>query len=325
MEQNPFNTFDIIILSILLMSSMVAFFRGFIREMLSLVAWISAAVITFFTFEQAAVLLEPYISKPILAKGAAAVGVFLIALIGVSIINIFIVKAAKKADIGPLDRSLGFAFGLARGAFIVSVGFMLYSMVTGLEEKPDWLAEAKTGKLVEIGAKAMLEVAPELTDDVEEMTSTIRNKLDTGDEEESKGPVATLMDREAFKVLTSEDTLLLNNLIDGIPENQMPQGLQDVGALETTEASNLLANLIRLQKQLARKPGNAPLSTEQEKRLTTLEDKLVYIYTQSRSKPGAKAEEPTRVPAAPPISEDDSGYTDSQLKDKERLFQAINE
>lgn len=175
MIEAQLSAFDATVLGITALSALVAFFRGFVKEVLSLGAWVGAGLVTIYYFPEAAKMLSPHIKSPTIAAGLGTLGLYIAALMGFSLINTIILKFVKTgSDIGMLDNSLGLAFGLFRGMFIVSLGMLMITMVMTEKEYPRWLKEAKTRPLAEYGAVMLAQMAPEY---LQELTN-LRHKLD---------------------------------------------------------------------------------------------------------------------------------------------------
>ena len=155
------NIFDTVVLGILILSSLIAFFRGFVKEVLSLGAWVGSAIVTVYAFPSVAEWIKPQVSSPVVASGMAALGTYIACLLVISLINSIILKYVKAgSDVGILDNMLGLLFGAARGAFVVSLGFLLMTVVIG-DNYPDWVKEAQTKEYVEKGSDMLSKLAPE--------------------------------------------------------------------------------------------------------------------------------------------------------------------
>jgi membrane protein required for colicin V production len=161
MESLPINVADLAIIVVLLLSALLAFVRGFVKELLSIVGWVGAAI--------AAVRLFPYvrpqvasaIDEPLIADAATGGGIFIVTLLLIWLASSVISRRVQDSEIGALDRSLGFVFGLLRGAVVVSLAFLVYSQFVSPKDHPDWLVKARAIPLVEYGAEVMLQVVPE--------------------------------------------------------------------------------------------------------------------------------------------------------------------
>jgi membrane protein required for colicin V production len=97
-----------------------------------------------------------------MAGGIAGIGIYLLALICFGLLNMFIIRSFQKgSESGMLDNMLGFIFGAARGALMVSLGFFLLSSILPEKEYPDWLSKAVTLPYVKKGAATLAKVAPD--------------------------------------------------------------------------------------------------------------------------------------------------------------------
>ena len=119
---------DLILIGTMLVSALLALSRGFTRETLSLIAWGAAGLAA------AGAILSPdvmkiaktYIQPEIVATVGVGAGVFLIVLIVTSLIGVKIADWVLDSAAGPFDRTLGFAYGLARGLLLVVVAYVFY-------------------------------------------------------------------------------------------------------------------------------------------------------------------------------------------------------
>lgn len=118
-----FTWFDFAALVVLGLSGVMAFARGLIREMFSIIAFIGAAIAGYYS----AGLLAPFVESvtPLsgwLAAVAAGLLVFLVVFIVITVIVSSVAKQAHQStEIGSFDRAAGLAFGILRGVLVVSL------------------------------------------------------------------------------------------------------------------------------------------------------------------------------------------------------------
>lgn len=161
MDGFPINVTDLAILAVVAISGLFAFVRGFVHELLSIGAWIGAALVTLFFLPLLLPFARQIISIQIAADIAAGVALFLIVLIALSIITHWLARRVRESSLGPLDRSLGLVFGLARGALIVCIAWIALLWAMPPRDHPNWITEARARPLVEQGADLLVSVLPE--------------------------------------------------------------------------------------------------------------------------------------------------------------------
>jgi membrane protein required for colicin V production len=156
------NFLDLIILGVLALSALLAFSRGFVKEMLSILGWIGAVVATIMLFSPVRVHVRQYITEPLLADIATGIGIFVITLFLCGLVNHWLSGHVRNNGLGALDRSLGLVFGLVRGAVVVCAAYILMAWVMpDRAERPDIVNEARTLPAVERGAAFLLTLLPE--------------------------------------------------------------------------------------------------------------------------------------------------------------------
>jgi len=148
--------FDIAVIAVILVSGVFAYWRGFVREALSIAAWVFAAAAAYYAFPYALPLAERFLPKGTTADIATGAGGFLIALIVFHILAKAIANRVKHSTLSPIDRALGLIFGLARGVILVCVAYiaLAWFMPAG-EKRPAWLAESRTLPFLEAGAEKL--------------------------------------------------------------------------------------------------------------------------------------------------------------------------
>jgi membrane protein required for colicin V production len=156
------NFLDLIILGVLGLSTLLAFSRGFVKELLSILGWIGAVIATVMFFGPARVHVRQYIAEPLLADIATGIGIFVITLFLCGIVNHWLSGHVRSNGLGALDRSLGLVFGLVRGAVVICAAYILMAWaLPNREERPDMVNEARTLPVVERGAAYILSLLPE--------------------------------------------------------------------------------------------------------------------------------------------------------------------
>ncbi len=133
----PISILDLVVLGVVVISALLAAVRGFTREVLAIVAWVTAAAAAWFLHPAVLPLAKQYINNNTVALVAAIGGIFIVTLIIVSIITVKVSDLILDSRIGALDRTLGFMFGAARGFLICVIGWVFLNWL--LQGKnPEW-------------------------------------------------------------------------------------------------------------------------------------------------------------------------------------------
>src|SRR4029077_7546708 len=139
----PITLLDIILIGVMLISALLAMIRGFMREVLSIAAWVIAAGGTLYSYAKLLPFGKTYFNNDIVAAAVVVGGTFLGTLLIVSIITVRFSDMVLDSRIGALDRTLGFLFGLARGLVIVVVAFLFFAWLVPDRSQPEWVRSAK--------------------------------------------------------------------------------------------------------------------------------------------------------------------------------------
>ncbi|QGX98048.1 CvpA family protein [Roseovarius faecimaris] len=131
-----FTIIDGIVAVVIVLSALLAYSRGFVREALAIAGWIAAGVVAFLFAPQ----VEPLVKEiPVAGDfiadscelsmfGAFAV-VFAGALIVASLITPLFSSLVQRSALGGIDQGLGFLFGVARGVLLVAIAYFVYETV----------------------------------------------------------------------------------------------------------------------------------------------------------------------------------------------------
>lgn len=154
---------DILVLAVLLISALIAFLRGCIREVLT-IAGVAGGLLASYFFGP---VLNPFISGwlgvkdnllegeeagrlfgvlpyDMVASGLSYGAVFIVVVIILSVISHFLAEAAKSLGLGALDRTLGFIFGLVRGVLLLGLLFLPVHLFVNQDTKDSWFSGSKT-------------------------------------------------------------------------------------------------------------------------------------------------------------------------------------
>jgi membrane protein required for colicin V production len=157
-------SFDILVLIIVGALAAMGAVRGFVTEVLTLMAWVAAVI--------ALRLFYPF-GKTVAAgftgsETGAAVIAFVVLFFGVffafRLLGRMLGERTRKSVVGPIDRVLGLGFGAVKGLIAVSLVFLVltrgYALIWGGDEKlPEFLTAARTEPLLDVTSRAIVDYA----------------------------------------------------------------------------------------------------------------------------------------------------------------------
>lgn len=170
--------FDVIVLVVLFVSALIAFLRGAIREILTILGVVGGMAAAWYAGPLLVPPIEGWLGVQegvdpekllgvlpydILAKILAYGLVFIVVVIVLSIISHMLAETARAIGLGPVDRTLGVIFGLLRGILLLGVVYFPFHLLLDQEKKEEWFKDSKTFFYVEQTAQAMVNMLPETT------------------------------------------------------------------------------------------------------------------------------------------------------------------
>ncbi|MGE0739736.1 MAG: CvpA family protein [Hyphomonadaceae bacterium] len=167
-----FTWFDFAALAIVVLSAVMAFARGLIREIFSVIAFVAGilAALALFFMGITRPLVEQFTPlSGAMADLAGGLVVFLLVFIAITVITSSMAKTVHQStEIGSFDRAAGLAFGILRGVLFVAVFFVLpvrVMMPEDDQEEPslyrDGVVQARTYPIYSGVASALQVLLPQ--------------------------------------------------------------------------------------------------------------------------------------------------------------------
>ena len=128
---------DLVIITVCFASAAFGAMRGFAKETLSLITWITAIWMAWNFSWLVAFFLGEWTAAPELKVWAGRAIVFLLVLVAGGMTARLIGTLIKQTGLGGTDRLLGSLFGFGRGAIILGLAALVLEL-TGLDEDPWW-------------------------------------------------------------------------------------------------------------------------------------------------------------------------------------------
>ncbi len=155
----PVSILDLVVIGVVVISALLAAVRGFTREVLAIVAWVTAAAAAWFLYPLLLPKVKDHIANPTVALVVAIGAIFILVLLIVSIITVKFSDFILDSRIGALDRTLGFVFGAARGLLICVIGWVFLAwLVQG--KMPEWATAARARPMLENTGNSLIGMLP---------------------------------------------------------------------------------------------------------------------------------------------------------------------
>ncbi|HHS94580.1 MAG TPA: CvpA family protein [Rhodobacterales bacterium] len=137
---------------LILISAILAYSRGFVREGMAIAGWIVAAILAYMFAPKAMPMIRElpvvgeFLDNCELAMIASFVAVFAVALVVVSLFAPLFSSAIQRSALGGLDQGLGFVFGVVRGVLLVVVALVVYDRLVATNSV-EMIDNSRTAKI----------------------------------------------------------------------------------------------------------------------------------------------------------------------------------
>jgi membrane protein required for colicin V production len=150
---------DIIVLILVGGGLVFGFLRGFVTEILSLLAWVAAIVALKLGHEPATAALA--------GVGSGAAVLAFVLLFGVvfilgKLIARRVGSATRRSVVGPVDRVLGGGFGALKGLIGATLLYLGASLIydyfnTSRSPRPEWMTASRSYPLLHVSGRAIVD------------------------------------------------------------------------------------------------------------------------------------------------------------------------
>lgn len=181
--------FDVIAGLILLVSVLVGFARGALREVTTVVALVVAAFVAIFGLRITGPLARAAIHPSWAATVAALLIVFLAVYVLVRVFGGSLTRGVHSISaLGGVDRGVGTAIGLVRGLLALGVLMLAFNMVTPREREPAWITTAALYPLSQGAANVLRSLAPRGSALAQRLKPAIEHAVETGASDQPAEP-----------------------------------------------------------------------------------------------------------------------------------------
>ena len=155
---------DVFVFLLLFGGAAVGFVRGFVHEVISLIAWIVAiAMLKLFHGQLWTGLERSFHSSPAAAAVLAFAILFIPTFLLVKLVARSLGGRTRRSPIlGPIDRVLGGGFGALKGLLGATLFFLLANLATDMvygpqADRPLWMSKSRTYPLLNASGRAIVD------------------------------------------------------------------------------------------------------------------------------------------------------------------------
>ncbi|ADZ91326.1 CvpA family protein [Marinomonas mediterranea] len=149
MEQlSSISTLDWLIIAVVILSSLLSLKRGFVKEVLSLVTWVIAFVVSVKFAGNLQSLLIDQVQNDQIRYVVSFVSLFVASLVVGALVSFLLGSLIQVTGLSSTDRVLGMVFGFARGSLVVIAFVSLLSLSPAIEKTQFWQTSQLIPQLV---------------------------------------------------------------------------------------------------------------------------------------------------------------------------------
>jgi membrane protein required for colicin V production len=153
---------DIFVILLLGGGALIGFVRGFVHEVLSLLAWVAAIAMLKLFHAQLSTGLVEFVGT----RAGAAVLAFALLFVPTFVLVKLLARSlggrTRRSLLGPVDRVLGAGFGMLKGLIGATLFFLLANLATDLvygpeAERPAWMTDSRTYSLLNASGRSIVD------------------------------------------------------------------------------------------------------------------------------------------------------------------------
>ena len=154
------NDLDIIILVVVLVSALIAWGRGLVKESLSIVGWVLVTIAVVTLLPILAPIAAKFIESAPFAGAVTAIFILVVFMVGWVLMTEKLVGKIRSSKLKGLDRTLGMFFGVARACLLVILANILVNIMIPQDQQSDIFTKSKFFNLAGKFAKPVEELIP---------------------------------------------------------------------------------------------------------------------------------------------------------------------
>lgn len=156
-----FTLVDVLVVVTIILSAIYAWYRGFVNESLSIVAWAAAAFAALYFAPSITPYLRERMTTPFVGTLIAYGGIFLAVVLPLSFVSHRISQNVQNSPVGIVDHVLGGIFGVARGLAVIGIAYIVFSLFVPVHSHPHWIRGARLLPVIQESSAVLLSIVPD--------------------------------------------------------------------------------------------------------------------------------------------------------------------
>lgn len=152
--------FDLAALLILVVSTLIGFSRGAVRELIAVIGFTVAAILAIFLLPVTAPVMRHVFHPAWAGAAAAVVSVFVIGYVALRVLGAAITSRLRASALGGIDRLVGAAFGAVRAVLLLGVFALVFNAVTPKSLQPNWIVGGPAWPAAHAAGSVLAGLAP---------------------------------------------------------------------------------------------------------------------------------------------------------------------
>ena len=162
----PLNNLDVIILIITAISALIALCRGFVKEVLSIVGWVLAAIAVFYLLPVLTPLPQKHFPSTTIPSILPPPSLLLLFYFACLLSTDKMIGKVRTSKLSALDRMLGLLFGVLRACLLVILFNILMTWMLPEESESEFFADSRYFTYAGEFADPLKELIPQSTIDL---------------------------------------------------------------------------------------------------------------------------------------------------------------
>lgn len=176
MNDLPIGFFDLAVIAILVISAAMSFARGFMREAISILAFVGAIAAAIIGFDHVRPIVQNFLPAGVVADLVSLAVVFVVVYVLIAVVAGRIGAFLRSSDeIGFIDRMLGVVFGIVRGLAVLAIFVIFVNAIFKVERQPRWLTDSASYPYIAAAAAWLQGLVPTAQNAVQDVVGKASN------------------------------------------------------------------------------------------------------------------------------------------------------